>query len=442
MSSLTLRISLILSGALLLVVMVLALAMAYHQSQDSRAAPRFPMPEQAASMIELIESTPSDQLPLVLRALNSDSVSVRVNSLKPLRQNDETTLPGVSLFLRSYLDRLDGRIVEAMMGHRSSTDTLSPNERPLRLVAGLRDGRFVIIDVRGGVLRYLIGFRLLSATCFMLLLIGGVSLWLLRRQIEPLEEVVKAVEYFGENIKSPALSETGASEVKKLVQAFNQMQGRIRALLEGRTRMMAAISHDLGTYLTRLRLRSEYIVNVDQRIRAISDIEAMESLMNDTLAIGRLERSELLHEMVDLHDLVIRQVQDYSTAGQRVRLMAAEPALVEANVNALTRVISNLIDNALKYAGAAEVSLVRSVGNEIHLLVEDCGPGIPFEQRALVLEPFYRCDEARNMNTPGFGMGLSIVSEIILRYKGKLSFEGRPEGGLRVKVAFKLAAHS
>lgn len=433
MSSLTLRVSLILSGALLLVALALASALHYQQRQDSGNGMRLPLPEQAAAIVELIEVTPPEQLPLVLNALNSGTLHVVMSAQPPQALVRDTPLPGVSWALRAYIDKLGGRSVQALAGERESANAEARAERPLRLVVGLRDGRYAVLEARGGVLRYLLGLRLLSAAFLLLLLIGGGSLWLLRRQIRPLEQVVGAVERFGENIAAPSLPERGALEVRRLVSAFNRMQTRIRALVEGRTRMLAAISHDLGTYLTRLRLRAEFIADPGQRERAIRDIEEMEALMSDTLALSDIERDTGPDETVDLAALLLRQVEGFSASGRPVILHGAAPAWVQGKAGALGRVISNLIGNAIKHAGAAEVTLHRADG-VVELLVEDRGPGIAPELRELVLEPFYRHDPARNLDVPGFGLGLAIVADIVRRHHGRLLLEDRPGGGLRARV--------
>lgn len=434
MRSLTLRLSLIFSGSLLLVALVWIGALRYQQQLELGIAVRLPLPEQAAAIVELIETTPPERLPVTLKALNSPTLRVSVSAQHPASDSGDIRMPGLTWATRGYMEKMGDRLVEA------SASTTQP-DHPVRLVIGLQDGRFAIIEARGGVLRYIFGMRLALLTLFALAVIGGLSLWLLRRQLRPLAQVVKAVESFGGDTLDARIVETeGALEVRRLVGAFNGMQTRIRALVAGRTRMLAAISHDLGTYLTRLRLRVEYIDDASQRDRAVLDIEAMQSLMDDTLALGRLEQDPVGGEEVDLAALARRYAD--RVHNDKVSLVFASPAPVRGRASALSRVIDNLVGNALKHAGTAEITVrrIREANQDwAELRVEDRGPGIPAEARELVLEPFYRCDAARNLDVAGFGLGLAIVADIVRRHGGKLALEDRAGGGLSTRVRLPAA---
>jgi signal transduction histidine kinase len=428
MQGLRRRLSLILAGSLILVALVWLAATRMQQNLDAGDNLRLPLPEQAAAIVSLIESTPPAELPMVLKAINSSSIVVTVDDRHPEIRPDQLRMPALTWATRRYVENLGGRSVEAS----TSAQGLG-RDQPIRLVIGLNDGRFVSIEARAGVLKYQLGMRLAIATLVVLALIGGLSLWLLGRQLQPLEKVVAAVDHFGERLDTPELAEDGVPEVRRLVIAFNGMRSRIRTLIDGRTRMLAAISHDLGTYLTRLRLRVEYIEDEEQRHRAVADIEAMQSLMDDSLALGRLQQESGQMELVDLADLSVQQVVANEDA--RIRIAALEAAAVIGQRKALARAVQNLLSNALKHAGDAELSvLAAGTGPQVELRVDDHGPGIPAGQRELVLEPFYRGDTARNLDVAGSGLGLSIVAEIVRRHGGQLALEDRPGGGLRVRV--------
>ena len=433
MRGLTLRVSLILAGALILVAAAWVGAFRYQQSLEGGSRARLPLPEQAAAIVEVVEAASPQQLPLLLSALNSPSLEVSVSAQMPPADPGTIALPGVSWATHEYLSRLGDRPVRASIGPGAG-------ERPVDLTVGLRDGRYVTLQARGGILRYLLGMRLATTSMLALCVIGGLSLWLLRRQLRPLEQMVTAVERFGESLDAPAIQAEGALEVRRLVAAFNRMQTRIRSLVEGRTRMLAAISHDLGTYLTRLRLRVEYIGDTDQRTRAVADIEAMQSLMDDTLALGKLEQDGTADEDIDLGELVRR----YAAArpDRPLQLAVHGLARVRGRRAALERVLDNLAGNALKHAGGAELTVETLPGPGpalVELRVEDRGPGIPAAARELVLEPFYRGDAARNLDTAGFGLGLSIVADIVRRHRGSLTLEDRPGGGLCARVRLPAA---
>ena len=407
-SSLSFRISLILACSLLLVAAALA-ALIYQQQRTTEA--RMPLAAQAAALAKLIEATPPEQLPLLLSAFNSSGMSITVSEHAPAVAGDEFRLLGFPAFVERYAASLIGRPVEILAGPKRD-DSDAESERPLRMVIGLKDGRYVVIDERGGALARILAVRVAGLAFVALLFVGTGSLWILRRQLRPVEQIARAVEHFGENMDTAGLKEGGALEVRQLVVAFNRMQKRIRVLLDTRTRMYAAISHDLGTYLTRLRLRVEYIGHDEQRERAIRDIGEMDALMRDTLALATLDQDTPQDETVDLAELVRQQVAGFAETGVRVQLLASAPALVRGRASALKRVVSNLIGNAIKHAGAADVSLLRPDAATVRLLVEDRGPGIPAEQRELVLEPFYRPDTSRNLDVPGFGLGLDRKSVV------------------------------
>lgn len=434
--SLSFRVSLILACSLLLVALALAALVVFQQRHNTTAS-RLPVANQAAALVELVEATPPAQLPLLLAAFNSHDVHISVSPNRPPVGGDETRLPGLSLLMERYIYELKGRPIQVLAGPKHDDTDADVSERPLRVIIGLRDGRFLLIDVRGGVLGRVLAVRAASLAFLALLFVGSGALWILRQQLRPLEQIAAAVEHFGERIDTPALKENGALEVRQLVMAFNRMQQRIRALIDARTRMYAAISHDLGTYLTRLRLRAEYIGDAGQRERAVRDIDEMDALMRDTLALATLDQDAPQAETVDLAALVRQQVAGFAETGAEVRLLASTAARVRGRASALGRVVSNLIGNAVKHAGAAEVSLVRADAATVRLLVEDRGPGIPPALRELVLEPFYRPDASRNLDVPGFGLGLAIVAEIVRRAGGTLALEERPGGGLRAVVTLQ-----
>ena len=439
MNSLSRRLATILGGALLLIAIGLLAAYRYQQSMLPNAGVRLPLPAQAAAIAQLIERTPDDQLPLLLRALNSASLRVEVVDQAPKADRRSVDLGGIGWAVRRDLDALGGRPVMAY----ATPGVPGEGEAWLSIVIGLRDGRYVSIQTRSGMLRYLLGARMTTAALIVLLLIGGVSLWLLRTQIRPLETVVHAVERFGEDLDTPSLDPHGAAEVRRLVQAFERMRTRIRALLDGRARLLAAIGHDLGTYLTRLRLRAEFIVDDDQRERAVRDLEEMDALIRDSLTLSRQGLDREPYQPVELEALIRSQLERFAGYGVDVRLVASQPVELTGQALALKRMLNNLVDNALKYGGSAELQLHHRPGSdEAELIVDDRGPGIPAEDRELVLEPFYRRDAARNLDKAGSGLGLAIVSDIVKRHHGRLLLEDRPGGGLRVRIRLPLKEDS
>ncbi|MGB5092123.1 MAG: ATP-binding protein [Parvibaculum sp.] len=439
--SLTLRICLILAGALFFILLAIFVAIYVQNTNASYRGFRLPLPEQISAMVEFLESASPEEQNLFLRAANSSSMTVRVVAKAP-DTTETVRLPNVTRLLTNYLDKLGGRHVYAMVdiAHGRIGEGVSERAgvfwamRPVRLLVELRDGRTLVVEVTGELFARLTGLRLALLVLIVSIMIGGISLWAVQRQIKPLRQLALAVDVFGAQLEIPPLPDEGAKEVRQLIGAIERMQARIRDLVNGRTRILAAIGHDLGTYLTRLRLRAEFIGDARQRESAIRDIEDMHALMADTLTLAKLENAGELMTPVDLGAIVRRQVESLANAGERVTHdLDEEPCRVMGRPVALGRLVGNLLSNALKYGKAAEVSLMRE-GQIVRLIVADRGPGIPPEERQSVLEPFYRRDGARNLDTGGFGLGLAIVADIVQRHNGHIALMDREGGGLIVRV--------
>ncbi|MDQ7250410.1 sensor histidine kinase [Dongia sedimenti] len=464
MRGIGLRITMIMSISLL--VLMLAAAAAYMVlHRGDHTAFRLPLPDQVGAIADLVEQAPPEALATVLRAVNSDTLAVTVQLNAPSSVGS-VPAPGISWILQSYISSSQGRRIEAMfpiqddgqpIALQSDGETGEPTATtlPLRLVVTLKDNRHLVLETKRGIIARLAGFRLVLLLLVLAIALSSSALWFLRRQVGPIEQLAALVERVGPDLAAETtqvdtrskqaspdlqqLSNTGGKETRQLAAAILRMQQRIRDLLAGRSRMLAAIGHDFGTYLTRLRLRSEFIVDPDQRASAIRDIENMDALITGTLTLAQSDQSREARETVDLVALVRRHAEGFASAVERVRFQAAEahlPAVVQPI--AFGRAVTNLISNALRYGLEADVS-VRREDEEAVVWVEDRGPGIPLGERAIVLEPFHRRDSARNLDQAGFGLGLAIVADILRLNDATLAFEDREGGGLRVVVRVKVA---
>ncbi len=197
--------------------------------------------------------------------------------------------------------------------------------------------------------------------------------------------------------------------------------------------MLAAISHDLRTPLTRLRLRTEMMEDAEQREKMLGDLMEMEQMVGASLAFAREESTTEPAEIHNLKHLVESVCADATETGMPVTLGTAEPVRILMRPGALKRAIVNILDNAVQYGGAAEVSLTRSE-DEAVLRIVDHGPGIPESERENVLRPFYRCEGSRSRDTGGIGLGLSIASDAISAHGGQLALLETPGGGLTVEI--------
>ena len=265
------------------------------------------------------------------------------------------------------------------------------------------------------------------------LLVGGVLIILLRRATRPLKLLAQQAEQFGRGDAIPPLDETGPLEIAETLAAFNRMQLRLNRFVQDRTQMLAAISHDLRTPLTSLRLRCEFLPDGDDRERMLQTLAQMESMLHATLSFARDEHQGEPSRQVDLVSLLHSLCDDYEDNGQPVVCLAEGKRVYQCRPEVLRRVLQNLISNALKYAGDAEVSLEETTSSVL-IRVRDHGTGIPEEQLESVFKPFYRLDEARNTEDGSVGLGLSIARTLIHQHGGELRLKNMPDGGLQAEI--------
>ena len=267
-------------------------------------------------------------------------------------------------------------------------------------------------------------------------LTGGIALlavWAARRVTVPLGRFAQAAGRLGTDVNAPPMAEAGPSEIVQAARAFNQMQERIQRLVDDRTRMLAAIAHDLRTVLTRLRLRAELIEDAEQQGKAIADLDAMALMLDETLAFARDDSAGDARQDVDLAALVRSLCDDLADVGQPVRYLGPDRLRFACRPVALRRALANLIDNAVKYGREAEVGL-QTERETIRLTIEDRGPGIPTAAREQVFQPFFRLEPSRSRATGGTGLGLAVARTIVHRHGGEIALGDRPGGGLVVRI--------
>jgi len=276
--------------------------------------------------------------------------------------------------------------------------------------------------------------RFALSMAVMLLAVGALSAVVVHHQTKPLITFARAAERLGTDVKAPAIPEYGPGEVRRAIRAFNEMQRRVRRFVEDRTQMLAAISHDLGTPITRLRLRAEFIEDDEQRRRMLADLDDMEHMVTSALAFARDEAASEPHILVDLKTLLQRVTDDMADAGHAVTLEIGDAALpYGCRPAALRRALTNLIDNAVKYGGEARLS-VAVEPESIEIRIDDRGPGIPAPRQEDAFKPFHRLEASRSRETGGTGLGLTVARTILRALGGDVTLANRPEGGLRVVV--------
>ena len=281
---------------------------------------------------------------------------------------------------------------------------------------------------------------IIGTLIFLASAIALLSLWAARALTSPLTKFADSAEQFTLHNDDPPLAERGPSEVKRLARALNGMQARIRELVEARTRMLAAVSHDLRTPITRMRLRAEDIENRGTQGAFIRDLDSMQNLIQSCLSFLRGGTTKPNVVATDLASLVQTVCDESDDVRQCIDFRSEQRPYIACDPDQLKRAIVNVIDNALKY-GEHVVVVVRGGTSTATITIQDDGPGIPDSEKARVLEPFYRGDTARDLNTQNsFGLGLSIAQSIVESHQGRLELVDAKPSGLIVTITLPQAA--
>lgn len=268
----------------------------------------------------------------------------------------------------------------------------------------------------------------------LFLLSIGIVAWIVTRMaIRPLNQLARAAEDLGKDLDRPPLQVEGTIETRQAAAAFNAMQARIRDHVKQRTQMLAAITHDLQTPLTRLRLRMEKVKDEALRDKLIEDLAHTQTIVREGLELARSLDSGEPFQMLDVDSLLDSVCTDAVDAGQTVTLQGKAEVSVTARPVALRRCLTNLLDNAVKYGQRAEVSIRRETRDNLPYVVitiRDHGPGIPPDEMERVFEPFYRIESSRSRETGGTGLGLTIARNLAHQHGGDIQLANHPEGGL------------
>ncbi len=272
----------------------------------------------------------------------------------------------------------------------------------------------------------------------ILALLGAL---LVRAAVQPLRKLLVATRHVGSDDASH-IEEAGSYEVRQLIRAFNMMQDRIHQLLRNRQVTVSALAHDLRTPLSRLQMRLEASSGDEASRKAMAaDVEEMKQLLSSLQAFNDGLEYKGTIERIDLAAMASTLVDDAFDRGRRAYYDGPDHLEIRGRALALRRVLSNLIENALHYAGNASVRLGEE-DTHVVLTVEDDGPGIAEGSLGEVLQPFVRLDEARSRNTPGMGLGLAIVDQIVRSEGGCFELKNRPEGGLEAIVRLPRSSES
>ena len=275
--------------------------------------------------------------------------------------------------------------------------------------------------------------RLIGATAALYLIVLGAAIWLALRLVRPLRDLTGAAERFAGRGEPEVVAARGPADLRQAIAAFNAMNVRLASLLDEKDRMLGALGHDLRTPLASLRLRIEAMEPEAERAVAVIKIEEMSAMLEDILALARTGRARGQMKPLDVTALAEAVAQDFADQGRPVSFGASPRLVAEADAGLLRRAVTNLLDNALAYAGEARVS-VALAGEGIEIRVEDDGPGVPADSLEDVLRPFHRLEGSRSRETGGAGLGLAIVRGVAEGHGGVLRLENRIPHGLAAVI--------
>jgi signal transduction histidine kinase len=350
---------------------------------------------------------------------------------------------------RDHLRPLDGdhplqaALREAMPQRAATLYTHPRDDRPhpgLLIVVALADGTPLQVRLPGippqpPIMPREPG-RLFAALAALVAGVGLLTWIAVRIATRPLSRMAEAARALGEDPGRAPMDVRGPTEVAQAAAAFNQMQHRIAEHVTERTRILAAISHDLQTPITRLRLRAELVDDEALRARIQSDLDAMQGLVKEGLAYARSLDERSPPQPIELGPLLQALAQDAQDMGWTVRVPADAQGRVMGTPSALRRALWNLIENGMKFGGDVDVDLTATAdGYEFH--IRDHGPGLAEEELEKVFEPFYRTESSRNRETGGTGLGLAIARNLLRSQNGEVALRNHPEGGLLATVSLR-----
>lgn len=444
-------------GGQLLAMLLLALAITQglglllltdERNRAVRAALGLETAGRAANVVLLLDDAPLDLRPSILRSADSPLVRFTVGP-EPEAPHDSSDADVVLRQIRQILGEPEREVradVHALAGDPFPLpDGMPAAMRPMHevMMAGRTDPIEMTLSIRlagGEWLNVRTMFhrpdlqlspQALLPLLLMVLAVVLVAWWTARRVIGPMRVLAIGADRLGRGLDADPLPITGPSEVRDTTRAFNQMKDRLTRFVNERTHMFAALSHDLRSPLTAMRLRIEMLDETDDSIRLKALVEEMQAMVEATLEFARGVAKVEPTVTVDLTSLLSDLVSD--VGGDRASLAPTGPLFATVRLRVLSRALRNLIDNAVRYGGTAEVVVTQEPGLVV-ITVADKGPGLPEDQLEAVFEPFVRLELSRNRDTGGDGLGLAITRTIIQAHGGTVHLRNRSGGGLEAIV--------
>lgn len=409
----------------------------------------------AANIVRLIEETPARFQPAILRAADSPLVRFSIDTEPALDQAQGDGDHGLSNWIRATIDdtarreiRVKLRNIDPMTQavHHMPMEMqpmhhamLEQRTEPVELVLSIALSSGAWLNVRTMFHRPPLQYAWASMVAFLLsaILIAGIVWLAIGKIVGPLNTLAAAAGRLGRGEAVGLIEPTGPLEVRRLTDAFNDMRGRLTRFVEERTRLLAALGHDLRSPLTAMRLRLELLEDDENSARLRTTVDEMQTMVEATLAFARGAASRESHETFDIGVLLRDLAGDVAEAGGSVSVDADEGLPVRAQPTGIRRALRNIVENAVRYGGKADIS-VRQWESMVEISVTDDGPGIPEERLEDVFTPFVRLENSRSQETGGVGLGLAIARTYIHANGGEIGLKNRPEGGLEVTIRVPL----
>jgi signal transduction histidine kinase len=377
---------------------------------------------QLAASIQLIGAAPAAERPRLVADIAHAFPQLNIESLP------DTVAP------EQDPATFEQRMLHHRLGANYRVFSLGPDTDPHKVGIVLPDGAMISAMPSDFRPRSFWGGPWMMTLLFAVISFTLLGLWAARALTAPLSSFAKAAEDFSLDGTAAPLPERGPEEIRSVARALNRMRERIGTLIDDRTKMLAAISHDLRTPITRMRLRSEFIEDDGHRSRMLRDLDQMRSMLESVLSFLRNDRKLESMTLVDIATTLQLITDQFIDMGHKVVYDGPEHAMATARPDDLHRSVTNLVENAVRFGAEARLRLVIAQ-DLITIEVEDDGPGISDARKEIMLEPFVRGDDARNMDeASGFGLGLSIARAIVLAHGGSLSLHDRQPHGLIVRI--------
>lgn len=386
----------------------------------------------AATIIRALDATSAEDRAGLASALADTDLVLSIEphaSFEPIAEPSET---------RPFRHDLEVQLAHSFP-LQLALDDAPPSSGRLSIRAELRDGAIAHIETTAphaprGFVTFEVA-RFLFYLPFLTIVIATLTLWATRRVTAPLRAFSEAAETLGKERSAPPLPERGPAELQRAARSFNRMQEQVKRFLDARTKALTAVSHDLRTPITRLRLRVEAAVeDAEERRRMLRDLDRMDAMVASALSFLRDDHRNEPVASVDISSLLQAVCDEFAEIGSDVTYTGVANYPLRCRPDLLRRAVTNLVENATKYASRTTVTLTRDGSGSAIIQVDDDGPGIPDPDKDRAFDPFFRLDPERGTEAGGFGLGLSIAKTIFELHDGEMRLIDLQPTGLRVEV--------